>query len=72
MSLDDLVDSRGPIGNWLQAQQDFEKFAQLPADMREFVLKPINRSYLELAVRLSEMKVEQLRGIAEGILEITF
>ncbi len=72
MSLDDLIDNRGPIGNWLQAQEDFEKFSQLPAEMREFVLRPINRSYIELAMRLSDMKVEQLRGIAEGILEITY
>lgn len=70
--LDDMVEDRGPVGNWLQAQKDFEAFAKLPAEMRSFVLKPINRSYVELAIKLSQMQVDQLRSIAEGILEITF
>lgn len=70
--LDDLVEDHGPVGNWLQAQKDFEAFVKLPADMRTFVLKPINRSYIELAIKLSQMQVDQLRSIAEGILEITF
>jgi len=36
-----------------------------------FVLKPINLPYLELAKRLSEMSVDKLRDVAEGLLEIT-
>ena len=40
-------------------------------ELQGFVCKPINRPYLELAVRLSEMSVEKLRGVAEGLLEIT-
>lgn len=70
-SLDELMDGHGPIGGWLQAQDDFEEFASLPAELREFVLKPINRSYLELALRLSDMEADRLRTIAESILEIT-
>jgi len=70
--LDDLIDDRGPVGNWLQAQQEFEAFTKLSPELRAFVLRPINRSYIELAVKLSDMKVDQLRSIAEGILEITF
>lgn len=69
--LGDLVEGHGPVGGWLQAQHDFERLAELPADLRAFVLKPINRSYLDLALRLSETDVERLRGIAESILEIT-
>lgn len=70
--VEDLVDSHGPIGNWLQAQEEFEKFVELPPEMRAFILKPINRSYLELAIKLSEMEVDRLRTIAESILEITY
>lgn len=69
--LSELVDGHGPVGQQLQAQDDFERFASLPAELRSFVLQPINRSYLDLAVRLSDMEVEKLRGIAEAILEIT-
>ena len=45
---------------------------ELPEDVREFILRPINRSYLDLAIRLSGLSVERLRGIAEGILDITY
>jgi transcriptional regulator with XRE-family HTH domain len=72
LSLDDLVDDHGTVGNWLQAQNQFEAFTALPAELRAFVVQPINRSYLELAIRLSNMHVNELRTIAESILEITF
>jgi transcriptional regulator with XRE-family HTH domain len=70
--IDDLVDGHGMIGNWLQSQEQFEEFMRLPPEMREFILKPVNQSYLDLAVRLSKMKVDELRSIAESILEITY
>jgi len=37
----------------------------------DFISKPVNRPYLQLAQRLSEMSVEKLRMVAEGLLEIT-
>jgi transcriptional regulator with XRE-family HTH domain len=46
-------------------------FMELPAELREFIKKPVNRPYLELAARLSKMSNDQLRLVAEGILEIT-
>ncbi len=70
--LDDLVEGHGPIGNWIQAQEQFKAFTELPPELREFVVKPINRSYLDLAIRLSRLEVGRLRGIAESILEITY
>ncbi len=70
--LDDLIDEHGPVGTWLQAQEEFEAFTKLSPQLRAFILRPINKSYIELAMKLSEMKVDQLRSIAEGILEITF
>jgi transcriptional regulator with XRE-family HTH domain len=70
--LNDLREGHGPVGNWLQAQKDFDAFLEMPPDLRAFVLKPINRSYLDLAIRLSNMEVNKLRTIAESILEITY
>ncbi|MDX1615482.1 MAG: helix-turn-helix transcriptional regulator [Candidatus Promineifilaceae bacterium] len=46
-------------------------FRELPPEMRVFLADPVNVRYLEVAYRLSRMDVERLRGIAEGILEIT-
>ena len=48
-----------------------EDFTDLPLEMQAFISKPINMPYLELAQRLSEMSVDRLRGVAEGLLEIT-
>lgn len=44
----------------------------LSADLVEFIKNPANQPYLELAKRLSELDAAKLRGIAEGLLEITY
>lgn len=48
-----------------------KQLQEMPSDLLAFVMKPINRPYLELAQRLSEMSVDKLRAVAEGLLEIT-
>ncbi len=70
--LDSFLDTESEVGDWLQLKADFERFKELPDALREFVLRPINRSYLELAVKLAAMPAGALRQIAEGILEITY
>lgn len=68
LPIENLFDVRGAK---LSQQHVLEYFAELPIELREFILKPINRPYLELAHRLSQMSVEKLRAVAEGLLEIT-
>ncbi|MBN1250169.1 MAG: helix-turn-helix transcriptional regulator [Anaerolineae bacterium] len=72
VTLETFMDHDSEVGLWHQFHAEFEQFKALPGDLRAFVLKPINRSYLELAMKLSEMPAGQLRTIAEGILEITY
>ncbi|HSO26742.1 MAG TPA: helix-turn-helix transcriptional regulator [Anaerolineales bacterium] len=67
----EFQDHHGPVGEWIERQRALEDFMELPADLRAFVAKPINRPYIELALRLSEMDVNRLRSVAEGLLEIT-
>ncbi len=67
-----FLDKDSDIGKWHLLQDQFEVFKELPTDIRDFVLKPINQSYLELAMQLAAMPAGALRAIAEGILEITF
>ncbi len=57
----------------LQTSQNqlINEFLDLEPELQDFICKPINRPYLELAQRLSEMSVEKLRSVAEGLLEIT-
>ena len=70
-SILEFQDRHGPVGNWFVEQKASREFKDLPVDLQGFVCKPINRPYLELAIRLSEMSVEKLRSVAEGLLEIT-
>lgn len=67
-----FLDSSGLIGKWEAEQRAFRAFRQLPPEIQEFVSRPINRSYLEIAMKLAEMPAGALRQIAEGILEITY
>ena len=71
LQIKDLQDTRSPVGVKATERLMVQEFLSLPADIQSFVAKPINRPYLELAQRLSEMSVEKLRAVGEGILEIT-
>jgi transcriptional regulator with XRE-family HTH domain len=71
-SIREFQDRHGPIGLWDAQQRAIRDFLALPPEMQIFVSKPVNRPYLELAVRLSEMSVDRLRSVAEGLLEITY
>lgn len=69
--LTDLMDQEGPLGEWRIQLQQIRAFLELPSELRAFIAKPVNRPYLELAQRLSEMSAAKLRAVAESLLEIT-
>lgn len=69
--LDELVVESGPIAEWAHNKRVGSSFADLPEDLQGFVLKPVNRPYLEIAIKLSKMDVDQMRDIAERLLDIT-
>lgn len=71
MSMQQFVDQNGLVGRWMKEQQAIRQFLDLPPDLQEFVSKPVNQPFLELAQRLSEVNVDRLRNVAEGLLEIT-
>jgi transcriptional regulator with XRE-family HTH domain len=70
-SLGDFEDHQGTVGEWFAEKRNIKDFLDLPQELKEFVSRPINRPYLEIAVRLSELKAERIRALAEGLLEIT-
>ncbi len=69
--IEHFFDESGPIGRWMAEQREIQRFLELPFELREFISKPVNRPYLELAMRLSELSTEKLRAVAEGLLDIT-
>jgi transcriptional regulator with XRE-family HTH domain len=70
--LEDFTDQEGPVGQWRNQQRMVNAFLDLPGQLQEFICKPVNRPYMYLAIRLSDLSVEKLRLVAEGLLEITY
>jgi transcriptional regulator with XRE-family HTH domain len=70
--VEEFFDNHGPIGNWRAQKLTVNKFMELVPELQDFVCMPVNRPYLELAMRLSQLSVEKLRSVAEGLLEITY
>jgi transcriptional regulator with XRE-family HTH domain len=62
----------GVIGEQELIRHQFDRFSELPEDVRRFVTHPTNISYLRVAQRLSDMTTAQLRNIAAAILDITY
>ena len=71
VKLSDYYDSETDAGKWIKAQAGITEFLALPDELQEFVSKPINRPYLEIARKLSTLSADQLRSIAESLLDIT-
>jgi transcriptional regulator with XRE-family HTH domain len=69
--LDEYVDTEGPVGEWDGNLKAFHAFEELPQELRQFLSDPANRPYLNLARHLSEISVDRLRAVAEGLLDIT-
>lgn len=59
------------VGLQLGQLNAVDQFVNLPRDLQDFVTKPVNLPYLEVAQKLSTLSVDELRGVAESILEIT-
>lgn len=69
--IETFFDQSGPVGQWMNSQRAMQKFLDLPESLQDFVCQPVNRPYLELAMKLSSMSKEKLRSVAEGLLDIT-
>jgi transcriptional regulator with XRE-family HTH domain len=73
LPLEHFLDSQeGSVGEWHRQQDVWRRFYELPGEVQEFVTRPINIKYLEVAMKLAQMPVGGLRGIAEGLLDITY
>ena len=69
--IENFFDQGGPIGQWIVDEKSIRQFLELPKDLQAFVCQPVNRPYLDLARKLSDMSNDQLRSVAEGLLDIT-
>lgn len=72
LKLEDLFDKQRVEARYRGSTVPASALNQLSPDLQNFISKPINQPYLQLAKRLSDLSVEKLRAIAEGLLEITY
>jgi transcriptional regulator with XRE-family HTH domain len=61
-----------PHGEQIAGMDELERLAQLPEDVRTFMLQPGNLLYVRVAMQLSALSAEAMRKVAEGLLEITY
>ena len=71
VSMSYFLENGNRIGQFLLLQEDMRHFSELPDDLRKFAASPVNRPYLELAQKIARLGSDELRHIAEAILEIT-
>ena len=70
--IETFFDRHGPVGQWMISEEAVQQFLEMPMELREFVAMPVNRPYLQLAMKLSNMSRDKLRSVAEDLLDITF
>ena len=70
--IESFFDHSGPIGLRMASDEAVHQFLEMPSELRQFVATPVNRPYLELAMKLSGMSRDKLRAVAEGLLDITY
>jgi len=61
-----------PGGDPLADMEELKQLADLPADVRRFLLQPGNALYMRAAMHLSALPASTLRRLAEGLLDITY
>lgn len=69
--IETFFDQGGPVGQWMNQQKAVQQFLDMPVELQNFVCQPVNRPYLDLARKLSEMPTDKLRSVAEDLLDIT-
>lgn len=69
--IESFFDRHGPVGQWMTSEESVKEFLEMPMELREFIAMPVNRPYLELAMKLSTMSRDKLRSVAEDLLDIT-
>ena len=73
LSLDAFFTTSGPFAHGEETKTAPKTVSMdLPEDIQEFLSKPVNKPYIELAMRLSQMEANKLRSIAASLLEITY
>lgn len=70
-NMDYFLESSSYVGELLQMRAEWQKFMDLDEDVRQFASNQTNLGFLKIAMMFSHMPTQELREVAEGMLEIT-
>jgi transcriptional regulator with XRE-family HTH domain len=71
ISMNEFREYETVVGRWIAAQAGISEYLKLPTDVQVFVTTPVNIPFIQLAEKLAKLSAEDLRDVAEGLLEIT-
>lgn len=66
-----FIETSGYVGELLKLRQEFKHFTELDDDIRTFAANPLNLGFIKIAMMFGHMPADQLRKVAEGLLEIS-
>lgn len=69
-SMSYFMESSSYIGLLLQIREEWKQFTSLDEDIRRFAANPLNLGFIKIAMLFGKMPAEELRKVAEGLLEI--
>ena len=64
-------ESNSYVGELLQMREEWKHFLELDDEVRQFAANPLNIGFIQIAMMFSRMPTNELRKVAEGMLEIT-
>lgn len=71
VNLDHFLVDGGRVGEFFDLQEAVKVLASMSPDVREFVSVPKHEAYIRLAMTLANLPTDDLRKLAEGLLDIT-
>lgn len=66
-----FLESSSYIGDLLNLREEWRQFLELDEETREFAANPLNIGFIKIAMTFAKMPTDELRKVAEGLLEIT-
>lgn len=66
-----FLETASYVGDLLKLREEFKQFLEMDPETREFAANPLNIGFIKIAMTFAKMPTEQLRKVAEGLLDIT-
>lgn len=67
IQMEAFMNHEGTIGEWHRNQRAFERFTQLPQELRDFFNQPGHEPYLRIAERLSQLDLDNLESVLQAM-----